>query len=623
MPTTRAARRSVSRFARALPPALVAALLAADAVHGANWVGTTNQDWNTVGNWSASPSGVNDTINVATGNYPVISSAPTFTPVDLFVGDGAGTAGRIDQSTGTLALANTGVNGNWMFVGINTGTGTYNLTGDGSLAVGKLWIGGQVYGENGTGTVTVNTTGTVQANSTDDFTNWGQYQTSLSVGWGTYPSGPANGTLNLVQGTINTPNRAIYVGAWGSTGTVNQSGGTINTNGLEVGRWFSTLATVNLTGGTLNSAFVNLARTGNGSDISHAVLNVSGSGVLNSEGDFVVAVGGSGAGGGYGRMNVGSGGTVNVATTTERWMIVNQFDTTPGTLTVNGGALNLNAGTDLRFSTSNSTGPGTATLSAGTITGGAGSVIDLNNNVASGANNTFNLDGGTLTIGQVLTVNNGGTAAFNFNGGTLRPAASSASFFDLGGANQAARVQAGGAIVDSNGFDVTIAQALLSGSVAGGGLTKNGLGTLTLGGVNTFTGNTTVNAGALVVADNAALRFLVGATGVNSQLNGTGAATLYGDFVFDLSAAGTTFGNSWSIVDAASLTDTYGSTFTAASTQGAFTDLGGGIWQILENSATYQFSTSTGVLIVVPEPTTGVALLGSLGVLALACRRRR
>ncbi|MGI9177574.1 MAG: beta strand repeat-containing protein, partial [Pirellulales bacterium] len=483
------------------------------ATRAATWTGSIDANWNTIGNWTSNPAGVADTVNTATGNFPVIGSAPTFTPVDLFVGTGAGAEGRLDQTTGTLALANTGVNGNWMFVGTATGTGTYNLTGDGSLAVGKLWIGGQVYGENGTGTVTVNTTGTLQANSTDDFSGWGQYQTSLSVGWGSFPSGPANGTLNLVQGTINTPNRAIYVGAWGSTGTVNQGGGTINANGLAIGRWFSTLATVNVTGGTLNTAFVTLAQTGNGGDVSHAVLNVSGSGVLNSEGDLAVAVGGSGAGGGYGQVNIGAGGTVNVASTVERWMIVNQFDTTPGTVNVTGGTLNLNAGTDLRYSTGNSTGAGTVNLTSGAITGGAGSVVDLNRSVADGANNVFNLDGGTLTIGQVITTNDGSTAAFNFNGGTLKAAGSNTSFLTLGGASQTANVLAGGAVIDTNGSAVTIAQPLLD--AGGGGLTKTGAGILTLTGANTYSGPTTVTSGSLMVGT-ASL-----ATGSYSATNGT------------------------------------------------------------------------------------------------------
>ena len=46
-------------------------------------------------------------------------------------------------------------------------------------------------------------------------------------------------------------------------------------------------------------------------------------------------------------------------------------------------------------------------------------------------------------------------------------------------------------------------------------------GTLTLGGINTYTGNTTVNAGTLVLADNAQLRFAIGATsGTNNHARG-------------------------------------------------------------------------------------------------------
>ncbi|MFT3788901.1 MAG: autotransporter-associated beta strand repeat-containing protein [Tepidisphaeraceae bacterium] len=55
----------------------------------------------------------------------------------------------------------------------------------------------------------------------------------------------------------------------------------------------------------------------------------------------------------------------------------------------------------------------------------------------------------------------------------------------------------GGAIIDTSGFNVTVGQALLaSGS---GGLTKKGAGTLTLGGANTYTGLTSVEAGRLAV----------------------------------------------------------------------------------------------------------------------------
>ncbi len=115
----------------------------------------------------------------------------------------------------------------------------------------------------------------------------------------------------------------------------------------------------------------------------------------------------------------------------------------------------------------------------------------------------YNLDGGTLTTGPITAgaVITLGTlsATFNFNGGTLKPTASSATFWD---ANTVvtANVKDGGAKIDTAGSDITVTQPLLkfAGSTTDT-LTKDGLGKLTLAGTNTYTGATTVNGGTLEV----------------------------------------------------------------------------------------------------------------------------
>ncbi len=139
-------------------------------------------------------------------------------------------------------------------------------------------------------------------------------------------------------------------------------------------------------------------------------------------------------------------------------------------------------------------GVATFTLSAGGVE--VGNVLKIASASHAG---TVNLDGGTLGTRQVAS--NGGTCTFNFNGGTLAARVDQATFMT---GLTAANVKAGGALIDTAGFDITIGQALLPGTPSGG-LTKSGNGTLTLTGANTYTGNTVVNGGTLVAAATTAL----------------------------------------------------------------------------------------------------------------------
>jgi fibronectin-binding autotransporter adhesin len=153
--------------------------------------------------------------------------------------------------------------------------------------------------------------------------------------------------------------------------------------------------------------------------------------------------------------------------------------------------------------------------------------------------------------------------------------------------------------VASKTFNIDSITAEFSGVISGGGpKLKGGNGTLVLSGANTYTGNTNVSAGTLVLASTGDLRFGIGASGVNNQILGTASATLDGEFVFDLTGAGTTVADSWTIVDVATLSESYGGTFTVSSTLGPFTN-SSGTWTRSQNSVTYQFVQSTGILSVI------------------------
>ncbi|MEO5914796.1 MAG: autotransporter-associated beta strand repeat-containing protein [Luteolibacter sp.] len=328
-------------------------------------------------------------------------------------------------------------------------------------------------------------TGTLNINGSASFNDAGT--SALNVGYQT-----GTGIVNLNSGTFSHANGEVRVGASNTNGTFSGGSGTIN-----------------ISGGTATVGAITLARNNNNAGLINGTINVSG-GSLTSTGDVILGYAGAGA---LGKLTISGTGTVNIGTTTAKWLQVGSWDTAKGQFDITGGSLNLNSSSAIKMNRQTGTGANVINQSGGSVTfysdnattaGGTGD-LDLQYAGAAASNNTYNLNGGTLTVPRILSTATTGTRTFNFNGGTLKPTASSATFLNLGTGSASANVRNGGAIIHTNGFDVTVAQALVHSSIGGdnatdGGLTKQGNGTLTLSNANTYTGITTISSGTLKLA---------------------------------------------------------------------------------------------------------------------------
>ncbi|ENP99382.1 autotransporter-associated beta strand repeat-containing protein [Brucella abortus] len=369
--------------------------------------------------------------------------------------------GGTKVSAGTLVVANDNTGGGTMTVDvgallqIGTGGTSGSLAGDiandGTLVVDRSDAIGLSGAISGAGGLTKNGAGTLTLSGANSYTG----ATTVSAGILTLTGDNTGG------GTTTVDARAeLHIGTGGASGSL--AGNIVNDGALVVDR----------------SGVIGLSGV------------ISGTGGLMKSGTGTVTLSG---------VNTYTGGTTLTAGTLAA-ASDNNLGGASGGLTFNGGTLQV-------MGTSWTSTNRAVSLQAG---GGTFDIEDAANNFAvtqgvAGAGGLTKSGSGTLTLSGAnsytgaTTVSAGTLVVANDNtgGGTTTVDVGAGLQIGTGGVSGSLAgdiVNNGTLVVDrSNAFDLA---NVISGT---GSLTKNGAGTLTLSGVNSYTGGTTVSAGILTL----------------------------------------------------------------------------------------------------------------------------
>jgi autotransporter-associated beta strand protein/T5SS/PEP-CTERM-associated repeat protein len=382
-------------------------------------------------------------------------------------------------------------------------------------------------GTNFGGTLYVATTGTATLEVIA-----GGYATNTNGFLGFNAGG--NGTATVSSGTWDNSGN-LYVG-WEGSGTLTVNGGSVT----------NTIGYIGFSGGSVGTATVSSGTWANGGELSvgengNGTLTVNGGLVTNSTGVL---------GGGLGAMI--SVGTATATVSSGTWansgdLFVGYSGT--GTLTVNGGSVtNFDAYLGYSFG-----GVGTATVSSGTWANSGGLYVGVDgtgtlkvtggsvtNSIGSLGDNAGNVGTATVSSGTwenygELYVGRSGTGTLTVNGGsvtvggTLSKGTYGTINLNAGGTLQIGVGGAGGVLGVStlvnngtlifNRSDASTYSGIINGT---GAVTKQGAGTLTLGGANSYSGVTTISGGVLALSGTGSV--------------GTGDLNLGYGGVFDLTA---------------------------------------------------------------------------------------
>lgn len=519
------------------------------AAGSATWKSNAgNGDWNQATNWRPQtvPNGSGDTASFISGNQTVLSLSAAVEVNGIAFNPGASAFSVTVPPLLTLTISGVGVtNASSVLqnfkaaVDVSNNHGSINFTSnssagtdcvlsaDGQAVSGDLEAGIQFSDNSTAGSSTVINNGSPSLGFRGGRT---RFINNANAGNGTFinlgcpiaDSGYGEGATVFLDSSnaatgFFTNEAATVSGALGGATFFEGSSSAANGTFIQKGA-----AESGALGGRLNFEDSSTAGTA-------TFVNNSGSAIGDaSEGEIIFRDSSTAGNGNF--TNDGSAVSANVPPT-----IIFEDNSTAGNavLTSQGGTISNGAGGIILFVGNASAENATITTNGTAVEGAFGSIIEFFSSSTAGSA-TFILNGGTAAgisgaRMELLNDSSGGSARLEvFGNATFDISLHNPAPITLGSIEGDGSIFLGAMLLEighndlSTNFSGVIADGGQGGGV-GGGLSKEGTGTLTLSGASTYSGGTSVDGGILVVANKDGSATGTGALSVNQgTLAGTG-----------------------------------------------------------------------------------------------------